>query len=137
MTAAESAVQRITSPLDSVRIDAAPNSVPHTSPDTLDDTGNIFSSRYPSASAPTEIIATAASPLIRVFCPVLSSKTARITVNGKTMTSSFDTFRTDATASAPNAAWDSPSPINENRFSTSVTPNSAEQSAISTPTAIA
>ena len=43
-------------------------------------------------------------------------------------------FSTDAMAIAPNATWDSPSPIKENRFSTNVTPRREEQSAISTPT---
>ena len=39
-----------------------------------------------------------------------------------------------AIAMAPNATWESPSPMKENRFSTSVTPRRDEQSAISTPT---
>ena len=40
-------------------------------------------------------------------------------------------------AIAPNATWESPSPINEKRFRTSVTPSSEEHIAISTPTIIA
>ena len=35
---------------------------------------------------------------------------------------------------APKDTWESPSPMKEKRFSTSVTPSSDEQSAISTPT---
>ena len=37
-------------------------------------------------------------------------------------------------AIAPNATWESPSPINEKRLSTRVTPSSEEQTAIKTPT---
>ena len=40
----------------------------------------------------------------------------------------------EATAIAPNATWDSPSPMNEKRLSTSVTPRSEAHSATSTPT---
>ena len=39
-----------------------------------------------------------------------------------------------AMAMAPKATWDRPSPMKENRFSTSVTPSSEEHKAISTPT---
>ena len=39
-----------------------------------------------------------------------------------------------ATAIAPKATCESPSPINEYRFKTSVTPKREEQSAIKTPT---
>ena len=35
---------------------------------------------------------------------------------------------------APNATWDSPAPTKENRFSTSVTPSSNEQSVTGVPT---
>ena len=41
---------------------------------------------------------------------------------------------TPATAIAPKATWESPSPMNEKRLSTSVTPSSDEHSAISVPT---
>ena len=43
-------------------------------------------------------------------------------------------FKTDATAMAPKATCDNPSPIKENRFSTKVTPSKDEHNAISTPT---
>ena len=78
--------------------------------------------------------AIAASPLIFVLCPVRRSSTAQITVTGMTNSILLLKFSTDAMAIAPNATWDSPSPIKENRFSTSVTPRREEQSAISTPT---
>jgi hypothetical protein len=42
-----------------------------------------------------------------------------------------------AAAVAPNATLESPVPMNEYRFNTSVTPSREEQSAISTPTIIA
>ena len=86
------------------------------------------------ASAPTDIIAIAASPFIRVFCPVRKRSTAHTTVTGITISILFVRFSTDATAIAPNATCDKPSPIKEKRFRTSVTPRSDEQSAISTPT---
>ena len=47
---------------------------------------------------------------------------------------SFVSFITLAMAMAPNATWESPSPINENLRRTSVTPRSEEQSAMRTPT---
>ena len=71
----------------------------------------MFIKRYPNANAPTEIMAIAASPLIFVFCPVLRSRIAQITVTGRINTILFVKFRTDATAIAPNATWESPSPI--------------------------
>ena len=42
--------------------------------------------------------------------------------------------KTVATAIAPNATCERPSPINEKRFKTSVTPNNEEHKAIKTPT---
>lgn len=45
--------------------------------------------------------------------------------------------RTIDMATAPKATWDNPSPINENRFKTNVTPNNEEHRAINTPTIIA
>ena len=90
-------------------------------------------------------MATAASPLTFAFLPVRSSSTALITVRGITIIMSpvpsirgFIPLNSapvmDDTAIAPNATCDSPSPINENRFSTSVTPKSEAHSATSTPT---
>ena len=86
------------------------------------------------ASDPTEIMATAASPLIFVCCPVRSSNMAQTTVTPSVRGISSVIPSTAAMAMAPNATWDRPSPIKENRFSTSVTPSSDEQSAIRTPT---
>jgi len=106
----------------------------HTSPERLDEVEKRFISRYPMASAPTEIMATAASPLIFVFCPVRSSRTAQTTVTPSVRGISSVSPSTAAIAIAPKATWESPSPMKENLFSTSVTPRSDEQSAISTPT---
>ena len=69
-----------------------------------------------------------------VFCPVLRSSTAAITVIAITSGISFVTFNIVAIAVAQNATWESPSPINENLLRTSVTPRSDEHNAIRTPT---
>ena len=111
-----------------------PNSVLHTSPERLDEVEKMFISRYPTASVPTEIMAMAASPLIFVFCPVRRSSTALRTVMAITSGISLVSCSTAAMAIAPNATWESPSPMKEKRFSTSVTPSSDEHRAISTPT---
>ena len=105
------AIQIHTSAEVSVRIDVDPNRVVQTSPARLDDVANRFISRYPKARAPTEIIAIAASPFTFVFCPVLKSKTALITVTGRITSIRFVRFITEAIARAPNATWDKPSPI--------------------------
>ncbi len=118
----------------SVSIDVEPKRVEHTSPERLDEVENKFIKRYPNAREPTDIIAMAASPFIFVFCPVFKSSTAHIIVTGSTSTVAFASFNTPATATAPNATWDKPSPIKENLFSTNVTPSKEEQSAINTPT---
>ena len=123
-----------TSRMVSVRMEVDPNSVLHTSPERLEDVEKRLISRYPNASAPTEIMATAASPLILVFCPVRSSRIAQTTVTGSTRSISLVRFRTAAMDMAPKATWDSPSPIKENRLRTSVTPSSEEQRAIRIPT---
>ena len=123
-----------TSAGDSVRMEVEPNSVLHTSPERLDEVEKMFISRYPMASAPTEIMAMAASPLIFVFCPVRRSSTALRMVMTMTRGILLVICSTAAIAIAPNATWDRPSPMKENRFSTSVTPSREEQSAISTPT---
>ena len=120
-----------------VNMDVEPNRVLHTSPDTFGPVENIFISMYPIASALTDIMATAASPLIFVFCPVLNNRIAHTIVTGRINNILFVKFNTAATAIAPNATWESPSPINEKRFRTSVTPSSEEHIAISTPTIIA
>ena len=123
-----------TSPLVRVRMEVEPNSAPHTSPERLAEVENTLISRYPNASAPTEIMAMAASPLILVFCPVRSSSTAHTMVTGSTITMRLVIFSTAATAMAPNATWERPSPMKENRLSTRVTPSREAHRAISTPT---
>ena len=133
-TKAESATHSPTSVSVNVKIEVEPNSVLHTSPERLEDVENRFISRYPIASAPTEIIAIAASPLIFACCPVRSSRIAQTTVIPSISGISLCNPSTAATAIAPNATWDRPSPIKENRFSTSVTPKSEAHKAINTPT---
>ncbi len=54
-------------------------------------------------------------------------------VIGMTISMSFETLSTVAMAIAPKATCDRPSPMNERRFKTSVTPSRDEHSAISTP----
>ena len=46
----------------------------------------------------------------------------------------FDKCKTAAIEIAPNATWESPSPMNENLFKTNVTPNNDEQREIKVPT---
>ena len=60
-------VHNVTSKEVNVKIEVEPNNVLHTSPDRFGPVENIFISRYPIANAPTESIATAASPLILVL----------------------------------------------------------------------
>ena len=79
-------------------------------------------------------MAIAASPMIFALRPVRSSSTAQSIVTGRMTSISFVSFSTDAIAIAPNATCDRPSPMNEKRFSTSVTPSRDEHSAMSTPT---
>ncbi len=81
----------------------------------------------PTASALAEMIAIAASLCIRPFSEILSRRNAASTTTGID-TGSGDQPMATATDSAPNDTWDSPSPIIEYRFSTSVTPRSAAQS---------
>ena len=86
------------------------------------------------ASAPTEIIAMAASPLIFVFWPVHKRRIAQIIVMGRVRIMRSVRPTTAAMAIAPNATCERPSPIYENLFNTRITPSSDEHSAISTPT---
>ena len=79
-------------------------------------------------------MATAASPWIFVFLPVRSSNIALMIVTGRTMYILFVMLSTLAIQIAPNATWESPSPMNEKRLSTKVTPSREEQSEIKTPT---
>lgn len=100
-----------TSALVSVRIEVEPKSVLHTSPEIFADVENRFITRYPTASEPTESKAIAASPWILGFCPVLSISIAAMTVTGITTTDVLPRSKSVATASAPNATCESPSPM--------------------------
>ena len=133
-TTIESATHSHTSVTVKVSIEVEPNKVLHTSPDRFDEGLKMFMIRYPKASAETDIIAIAASPLIFAFCPVRRSSIALIIVTGRTRSIWFVRLQTEAIAIAPKATWDKPSPMNENLLSTSVTPSNDEHSAISTPT---
>ena len=93
----------MTSPLDRVRIEVEPKRVPHTSPETLAEGEKIFISKYPSASAPTESIAIAASPRIFEELPPFKSNIAQITVIGSITTVWFVNLSTAAIAIAPKA----------------------------------
>ena len=115
-------------------MEVEPKRVLQTSPDRLDEVPKRFIIRYPRAREPTEIMAMALSPLILAFCPVRSSKTAQTTVMAITRGISFLIWSTAAMDMAPKATWESPSPMKEKRLSTSVTPSSEEQRAISIPT---
>ena len=94
-------------------MEVEPNRVVQTSPETLAEEENTFIRRYPTASAPTEIMAMAASPLIFAFCPVRNSKMAKATVTSRIKGMSSVKPATAATAMAPKATWDRPSPIKE------------------------
>ena len=94
--------QRITSVFESVSIDVEPKRVVHTSPLTFEDAEKMFRSRYPRASAPTDIIAIAASPLIFALEVIPRRITAATIVSGKA-TVIGARLQTVATASAPNA----------------------------------
>ena len=86
------------------------------------------------AIEPTEIMAIAASPWIFLLFPVLRISTALKIVIGRTRNISLVRLNTEAIQIAPNATWESPSPINENLFNTKVTPKREEQREIRTPT---
>ena len=86
------------------------------------------------AKDPTASMATAASPLIRALVLLLSRITAAIIVTGKETIILLLKLTTAATAIVQKAMCDKPSPINENRLSTKVTPNKEEQRAIKIPT---
>ena len=133
-TIADIAAQNQTSPFVNVKIEVEPNNVLQTSPDKFAAVEKRFIIKQPIASAPTEIIAIMASPLIFVFCPVRSSSTA-LTIVIPIIRGIFSViFNTVAIVIAPNATWERPSPMNEKRLSTRVTPRSEEHRAISTPT---
>ena len=86
-----------------VRISVEPNKVLQTSPERFAGGENMFMRKYPTAKAPTEIIATLASPLIFEFSLAHKIKMAHRTVTGKTKTVLFVIFNTDAIAMAPKA----------------------------------
>ncbi len=130
-------MQIITSLSVRVNIDVEPNKVVQTSPDTFELAEKMLRRRYPKASADTDNMAIAASPLIFAFCPDLSKTTAEIIVIGSVNNILSARLSTVPIAIAPKATWDSPSPIKENLLSTSVTPISDEHIAINKPTIIA
>lgn len=123
-----------TSPADNVNIDVDPNRVVQTSAEMFDDASNIFNNKYPIAKALTDKIAISASPLIFLFWLVFSNRIAQMIVTGITNNELFERFKTAAIAIVPNAVWDSPSPIYENRFNTNITPNRAAHNEIKIPT---
>ena len=117
----------------SVKINVEPNNVLHTSPERFTEGEKIFKRKYPTARAPTEIIATLASPFILELSFAHKIKMAHTIVTGRTNTVLLEIFKIDATAIAPKAVCERPSPIYEKRFKTSVTPKSEDESAIIMP----
>ena len=103
--------ERIISVLVSVKIKVEPKSVLQTSPERFVDGEKIFIKKYPAASEPTEIIATLASPFIFEFSFAHKIKIAQIIVTGRTNKVVFVIFKTEATAIAPKAVCESPSPM--------------------------
>lgn len=130
-------IHKNTSIFVSVSIEVEPKSVAHTSPDIFDEVGNKLMSRYPIANELTETNATAASPLILECWLVRKRSIADNTVIGATNNILLVKLSTMDMATAPNATFANPSPIKENRFKTSVTPNKEEHNAINIPTIIA
>lgn len=92
-----------TSTYESVRIDVEPNKVLHTSVPMLEEEENALRSRYPIARAPTEIIASEASPFNFAEAPVHNRITAHKTVIGITIIILLSTFIIVAMVRAPNA----------------------------------
>ena len=87
----------------------------------------------PTASAPVEMRAIAASPLSLPFSFIAkSAKAARMTIGIEKYSGAM--LAAQAMASAPNPTWERPSPIMENRLSTRLTPSSAQHSEIRPPT---
>ena len=133
ITKAEMTTERIMSFFVSVKIKVEPKSVLQTSPERFVDGEKIFIRKYPTASEPTEIIATLASPFILELSFAHKIKIAQIIVMGRTNTVAFVIFKTEAIAIAPKAVCESPSPMYENRFKTRVTPKSEDESEIIIP----
>ncbi len=123
----------ITSVFVKVKIDVDPKSVVHTSPDKFDFGEKIFINKYPKAKDVVEIRAKLVSPFIFEFFLPHNKRIAKRIVTGKTKYVGVVIFKIEASANAPNAAWLSPSPINENLFKTNVTPKSDEHRAITVP----
>ena len=90
----------------------------------------------PTASAPVEMSAIAASPFSAPLSFSTSSKNAASTTIGMEKYSGA-MLAAQAIASAPKPTCDNPSPIMEKRLSTRLTPNSAQHSEIKTPTSSA
>ncbi len=114
-------------------IDVEPNKVPQTSVVMFGEEGKMFSNKYPIANVPTESIARNESPLIFEYCDEHKSIIAQTIVTGITTIISLFTLSTFAIANAPNATWESPSPINEYLLKTSVTPRIEADKAIRIP----
>ena len=72
---------------------------------------DVFIRKYPTARAPTEIIATLASPFILEFSFAHKIIIAQSTVKGRTKTVLPLSFKIEAIAIAPKAVCDKPSPI--------------------------
>ena len=92
------------SPFVRVRIKAEPKRVEQTSPERFAGGENIFIRKYPKARAPTEIIATEASPLILEFSLEHNMIIAQIIVRGRIKRVVADViFKIEAIAIAPKA----------------------------------
>ena len=111
ITKAAITTEKIVSALVSVKINVEPNKVLHTSPERLAGGEKMFIKKYPIARAPVEIMATLASPFIFEFSFAHKIKIAQIIVTGRTNKVVFVIFKTEATAIAPKAVCESPSPM--------------------------
>ena len=118
----------------SVRIEVDPNKVLHTSADIFADFENRFMTRYPAARDDTDMTASIASLGAFVFLFERKSNIAHTIVTGKDKSILLVSFITIATDIAPKATCERLSPTNEYLLRTRVTPRSAEQKAMSTPT---
>ena len=95
--------ERIMSVFVSVKIKVEPKSVLQTSPERFADGEKMFIKKYPTASEPTEIIATLASPFILELSFAHKINIAQIMVMGRTNAVVFVIFKIEATAIAPKA----------------------------------
>lgn len=114
-------------------MDVDPNKDEHTSPEMLADVENLLRSKYPIAIAETERTAKVLSPFAFFFPLIPKTRIETRIVIGRTITMLFEIDKTVAIASAPNEAWDNPSPIKEYLLKTRVTPRSAAHIETSMP----